>query len=90
VNKRIQSIDTILLDELQIHNESGHWRFVPHLEYPDGWDFVVRDLRSDRGERHLLWVDLDTTEAELRAEARGLLSELLKLGIVVSNRSDPC
>ncbi len=74
VNRRVESVDAVLLDELQKRNESGHWRFAAHLEYPDGWDFVVRDLRSDRGERHLLWVALDTGEAELRAEARGLLS----------------
>jgi hypothetical protein len=74
VNERIQNVEAILLDELLKRNESGNWWFVPHLEYPDGWDFVVRDLRSDHGDRHLLWVDLETGEVELRAEARALLS----------------
>jgi hypothetical protein len=60
-NRRAHSVDAVLLDEKR--NEGGNWRLVPHLEYPDGWDFVVRDLRSDRGERHLLWLNLDTGEA---------------------------
>jgi hypothetical protein len=44
-NRRVESVDAVLLDELQKRNKSGHRRVVAHLEYPDGWDFVVRDLR---------------------------------------------